>query len=186
MVITDISNEVQIQLHPFKSVSGTLNAIANGEYDVTAYEKLNFQQRDPIVTIKTASQLNIDPVSFVEGGTTFNAFLTKERYDFLYLYYADSKTIDYESDAEAGSEGPIMAYESIIENGIYHGTNWEPINNGQNVIAFNFSHVEDGKGWIKASAFWNVPENTTIMHLGSDATAYTSYRLNSCVGLIYT
>ena len=187
---------------PFKSVSGTYNTDTPGIHDVKEYEFARVTTRDPVITVTLGENLNIDPVSYhyvhsywdssIDDHVTkehdLYCFLTKQKYDFLFLHVSDTQALYASDEDKSWDEGydnqPIFVYGSIFENNIYKGPDHD---NGyvDHVRVPEFTTI-DRDGHIKTAAFKNVPANSSIIYMSSGLSPCSKSTLNKSFGVTFT
>ena len=177
---------------PFKSVSGTFNTDTPGVYNVYQYEKARISTRNPNIITTFGSDLNIDPVSFINTdanavggipGETQYCFLTKQRYDLLILHIDDDVAFATGSDYHFYDSQPIKLYGSIFENNTYKGPNAN-VNAGTN-LTYNDFTTKNGYGHIKTKIIKDVPGNTSILYMSNETAAHSKSALALSIGVVF-
>ncbi len=184
---------------PFNKVSGLFEVDTPGVYNVKSYESAIVRTRNPIVTVSVGEELNIDPVSYHYVHTYYDSsigknvteekdmycFLTKQKYDLLFLHIADTIPLytnpeDIHFDEEYDNY-IIDIHSSIIENGVYKG----PGDAGGYSIGIPEFTTINGYGHIKTTVFENVPENSSILFMSSALTPCSKATLALSFGVTY-
>lgn len=189
---------------PFKSVSGIFEIDTPGVYDVKSFETAIVNTRNPIVTVTMGTDLNIDPIGYhnvfsywdpsLDKQVTYEkdmyCFITKQRYDLLFLHISDTNPLYTDPEDISWDEGydndAIQIYGSKFEDGVYKGPDEDAYVGDLGEIHDPEFTTIDGYGHIKTSMFKNVPANASIIYMSSGLSPYTKGILSKSFGVTYT